>query len=172
MELNSSAPPVNLSGSEQDEDVFGWRLEPIPLMMALVMASIHGAVAVKVYKRNRHDLEPLHIFWTEHSGQLLRVLSDQGYQATGHLPADQLRAVLHRPVVHLLLQDQHLRRDRDVSGWQVPRPPPPRGVQGESHAGAGQGNNYRAIMVQRAIRFRPFNKYLLSIFMISFSSES
>ena len=62
MELNSSAPPVNLSGSEQDEDVSGWRLEPIPLMMALVMASIHGAVAVKVFRRNRHDLEPLHIF--------------------------------------------------------------------------------------------------------------
>ena len=62
MELNCSGPPVNLSGSEQDEDVYGWRLEPIPLMMALVMASLYGAVALKVYRKNRHDLEPLHIF--------------------------------------------------------------------------------------------------------------
>ena len=62
MDLNGSAPPVNLSGSEQDEDVSGWRLEPIPLVMALVMASLYGDVAVKVYRKNRQDLEPLHIF--------------------------------------------------------------------------------------------------------------
>ena len=62
MELNSSAPPVNLSGSEQDEDVSGWRLEGTPLVMALVMASLYGGVAVNVYLKNRHDLEPLHIF--------------------------------------------------------------------------------------------------------------
>ena len=61
-QLNCSAPPVNLSGSEQDEDVYGWRLEPIPLMMALVMASLYGAVALKVYRKNRHNLEPLNIF--------------------------------------------------------------------------------------------------------------
>ena len=62
MELNCSATPVNLSGSEQDEDVYGWRLEPIPLMMALVMASLYCGVAVKIYRKHRHVLEPLHIF--------------------------------------------------------------------------------------------------------------
>ena len=62
MELNSSGPLVNLSGSEQDEEVSGWRLEATPLIMALAMASLYGGVAGKVYRKNRHDLEPLHIF--------------------------------------------------------------------------------------------------------------
>ena len=62
MELNSSAPLVNLSGSEQDEDVSGWRLEGTPLVMALVMASLYGGVAVNVYLKNRHYLEPIHVF--------------------------------------------------------------------------------------------------------------
>ena len=62
MELNSSAPPVNLSGSEQDEEVSGWRLEGTPLVMALTMASLYGGVAVNVYLKTRHDLEPIHVF--------------------------------------------------------------------------------------------------------------
>ena len=62
MELNNSGPLVNLSGSEKEEEVSGWRLEATPLIMALVMASLYGGVAVKVYRKNRHDLEPLHIF--------------------------------------------------------------------------------------------------------------
>ena len=63
MEVNSSAVLVNLSGSEPEQDVPGWRLEdPTPLMMGLAMASLYGGVAVQVYRRHRHDLEPLHIF--------------------------------------------------------------------------------------------------------------
>ena len=62
MEANSSALLANLSESQLDEDVSGWRPEPTPLMMALVMASLYGGVAVQVYRKHRHDLEPIHIF--------------------------------------------------------------------------------------------------------------
>ena len=62
MEPNSSAPPVNLSGSELVQDVSDWRLFPTPLILILALASLSGGVAVQVYRKHRHVLEPLHIF--------------------------------------------------------------------------------------------------------------
>ena len=59
MELNSSAQLVNLSLSEKDQDVPDWRP---PLILALALASLYCGVAVKVYRKHRHVLEPLHIF--------------------------------------------------------------------------------------------------------------
>ena len=117
MELNCSAPPVNLSVSEKDQEVSGWKPKPTPPILVPAVAIHYGAVAVKVYRKNRHVLEPQHIFElnTLTIDQHLRVLSDQGDQPPGHHLAYRLRAVLH-PVVHLLLQDQHLRRKCDVSG--------------------------------------------------------
>ena len=38
-----------------------WRPEPTGLIMALVMATLYGGVAVQVYRKHRHVLEPLHI---------------------------------------------------------------------------------------------------------------
>ena len=61
MEANSSALLANLSEEQLEEDVSGWRPEPTPLMMALVMGSLYGGVAVQVYRKHRYDLEPLHI---------------------------------------------------------------------------------------------------------------
>ena len=63
MEPNSSAPPVNLSGSELVQDISGgWRIFPTPLILILALASLSGGVAVQVYRKHRHVLEPLHIF--------------------------------------------------------------------------------------------------------------
>ena len=62
MELNSSAPLVNLSVSEKDQEFFGWRLGLVPLISVLAMACLYAAVAVKVYRKHRHVLEPLTIF--------------------------------------------------------------------------------------------------------------
>ena len=62
MELNSSAPLVNLSVSEKDQEVFGWRPGPAPLISVLALASLYAAVTAKVYRKHRHVLEPLHIF--------------------------------------------------------------------------------------------------------------
>ena len=61
MEPNSSAPTGNLSGSEQEEDVSDWRPDPTGLIL-LGMCSLYGGVAVQVYRKHRHVLEPLHIF--------------------------------------------------------------------------------------------------------------
>ena len=62
MEPNSSAPPLNLSGSELVQNVSGWRLFPTPLILILTLVSLSGGVAVQVYRKHRHVLEPLHIF--------------------------------------------------------------------------------------------------------------
>ena len=63
MEPNSSAqPPFNLSGAEEAQDVHDWRPEPTKVMTALTMAILYGGVAVQVYRKQRHDLEPIHIF--------------------------------------------------------------------------------------------------------------
>ena len=62
MELNSSAPLVNLSVAEKDQEASGWRPGRVPLISALAMASLYAAVAAKVYRKHRHVLEPLHIF--------------------------------------------------------------------------------------------------------------
>ena len=116
MELNCSAPPVNLSVSEKDQEVSGWTKtnssDPRPCRGHSLWCCSSQSV-----QKNRHVLEPQHIFElnTLTIDQHLRVLSDQGDQPPGHHLADRLRAVLH-PVVHLLLQDQHLRRKCDVSG--------------------------------------------------------
>ena len=69
MEPHNSTPPLNLSGSDLEQDVFDWRPDPTLRIMAqghaLIMAigmAICGGVAVKVYRKHRNDLEPLHIF--------------------------------------------------------------------------------------------------------------
>ena len=76
----------------------------------------------------------------EHSGQHLRVLPLHSPQVHLHPPL-QPRPVFSQCVADVLRQAQHLQRSDDVPAGQVPRPPPPRLIQGESHSVGSQGSD-------------------------------
>ena len=61
MDPDSSALLGNLSGSGQELDVSNWRPDPTGPILVLVLWALYGGVAVQVYRKHRHALEPLHI---------------------------------------------------------------------------------------------------------------
>ena len=61
MDPDSSALLGNLSGSGQELDVSNWRPDPTGPILVLVLWALYGGVAVQVYRKHQHALEPLHI---------------------------------------------------------------------------------------------------------------